>query len=1476
MTTHTILFLAATPIGAPRLALGEEARAIQDELERADHRHRFELTTRWAARPGDLLRYLRRLRPTVVHFAGHGDEHGLYFQSNDGTAQIVSADAIARTFGVAGGSVQLVVLSACYSQPQGAALRGHVNCVVGVRGTIGDDAARAFAVGLYGALGDGLSIEAAYQHGCAAPDLEGFPDADHPRLEIRDGIDPATLILAEIAQIENLDVDRTAERGEAEPAILPVGYCPYPGLAYFGPGEADLFFGRKEAIDRLARAVDRQSLTVLVGGSGSGKSSVVLAGLAPRLHRTAGWRFSYFRIGLELDHDPFFALARALVAFRDRDLVDGDTIKHLDDAARLATIRACAGGLRDGSLSLRDVLADVHQRSGGARILLVADQFEEVFTLVTDEALARSFIDVLLAGFADPPAGTSPMVSLVVTLRGDFYGRALAHRALADRLAGHVENLSSMTHAELDDAIRLPAARHQVSFEPAVVTALLEAVQGRRGTLPLLQFALRELWRRRVGRSITYATYQTLGGVEQSLALRADAVFVAMTDDGRDAATARTFHRLFTRLVAFGGGPEDTRRVVSRGELPASAWALAQRLAGEDNRLVVTATSESSGDTVEIIHEALISHWPRLAGWVKVDRDFQPWLRTIRPSVELWQAKPDDDAPLLRGSLVVLAQTWLADRPDDISVGERAFIVASAALAASTADAKKRSRVLTPLVYAALAVALAAAAVGTYVAFRKTKEASDAKGAGAVAAENEAKVRKAAEAERLNRKIAELKLSQPDRVRERALLAIHSWQTYPTPEASQYLADASASLDHWAARFSVPGEDATLGRSGRHVVSWRQEDETLLVHRIDDDGPHLIWSAPTPGVWPNQLAVSADGRHAAMTTDHDVLIYGAPPGGGAADTGQLVPRPSPGPDGARPIWPRFSASGNYVVAQLPAENSLIAVPVQPQSATVSLPVGGNALTFDLSRRTDIVAVSATDGDDTSHVEVRSLASGAVVNSIPGEIAMHVAFGPDDDSIELSNERHRVSITGWRTARPHSEPHEDARFERAHVEAFDPSGAVLVAAESSRLVPTHHVSVMTRYFAGDLSEAVGAITDPRGIESIAFRESRHQVVTTRRDGLVTLWDDAFRSAPRRTMLPGTRAMDLAEGGARMVVTDKFFVGRDRPLTSDLGVSIIDDWKAPVPVLGPRRVLPDAATDGATAVSLDGTLIAVAYDDESGQNRTFAMFATDTGKQTRSVSVSTGHRDGQAGIRALAFGPAGSVVAVDGSGTVVVWNASSAKNEVATFTLALDASDRVTIGFGHHDGSLAIAWGSQVQTWREWTSQSPTKGQHVTVTDSDGKAVPIADLAISGDDRLLALATLGVGVKVWDLSEAVPRPLQVSTNKPNALSVAFHPSADVFAVADGDEVRVFAVNELQPWLRMPYPGKDVMFSRDGRYVLGHDGSAYAFWLWRPEDMIADACASLVLDELNEKEWAELVGTGDRTPACPQGIGSVAPAH
>lgn len=197
MSKHTILFLAANPTSTDRQAVDREARAIYKELESAGDRDRFEFKTFWASQPLDLLRELRKLKPTVVHFSGDGGADGLHFEGPDREVRPVSGEALAETFGSVGDSVKVVVLNACYSDGLAEQLRTHIDFVVGMSGAIDGAAARNFSIGFYGGIGDRYSVSRAFKQGCAAIALERLSALARPQIKVKQGVDADGLVLAD-------------------------------------------------------------------------------------------------------------------------------------------------------------------------------------------------------------------------------------------------------------------------------------------------------------------------------------------------------------------------------------------------------------------------------------------------------------------------------------------------------------------------------------------------------------------------------------------------------------------------------------------------------------------------------------------------------------------------------------------------------------------------------------------------------------------------------------------------------------------------------------------------------------------------------------------------------------------------------------------------------------------------------------------------------------------------------------------------------------------------------------------------------------------------------------------------------------------------------------------------------------------------------------------------------------------------------
>ncbi|WP_026073174.1 WD40 repeat domain-containing protein [Nodosilinea nodulosa] len=430
--------------------------------------------------------------------------------------------------------------------------------------------------------------------------------------------------------------------------------CPYRGLSHFGPGDAEFFFGREVFVAELVEAVQNRAFVPVLGASGSGKSSVVFAGLVPQLQQLGRWQFTYFRPGT----DPFHAVASALVPLYTPER---------NETEQLLQARDLAAALQGGRLPLGDVIARIQRNYPQQRVLLIADQFEELYTLCPEEATRRQFLDCLLASLTPAQAATLSPLVLVATMRADFLGSALSYRPLADVLQAGDVKLGAMNREELGHVIEQPAAKLGVSFEPGLAKRILDAVDKEPGNLPLLEFALTELWKQRQGKQLTHTAYDAIGEVQGALACYADEQYARLQPP--DQAAVR---RIFVQLVRPGEGTEDTRRLATKAELGEDRWALVKQLA--DTRLVVTSQDGGKQETVEVVHEALIRHWGELRGWIATDREFLTWQGRLRGAMQQWETTSRDEGALLRGAALAEAEERLQLRREDLGEVEQSFI----------------------------------------------------------------------------------------------------------------------------------------------------------------------------------------------------------------------------------------------------------------------------------------------------------------------------------------------------------------------------------------------------------------------------------------------------------------------------------------------------------------------------------------------------------------------------------------------------------------------------------------------------------------------------------------------------------------------------------------------------------------------------------------------------------------------------------
>ncbi|MGD1806705.1 tetratricopeptide repeat protein, partial [Dapis sp. BLCC M126] len=438
-------------------------------------------------------------------------------------------------------------------------------------------------------------------------------------------------------------------------------FCPYRGLFHFGPNDAEFFFGREVFIEELFQATQNRNFIPVLGASGSGKSSVVLAGLVPKLQNEGHWKFTHFRPS-EGD-DPFHALALALVPLFMPELF-GD--------AKLKETSKIAKSLRNEVYPLSYVLTEIQHKYPTDRVLLIADQFEEIYTPSVDREIRRSFLDTLLGSFQSSPSHSQYNPVLVATMRVDFSENALSYAPFADLFRKSDVKIRSMNHDELSEVIEKPAEKLGVTFEVGLAERILDDVEDEPGNLPLLEFALTELWKQRKGKLLTHAAYQHIGKVQGALARHADQNY-----DKLSATEKKQARRIFIQLVHPEEG-QDTRRRATKAELGEANWEFVKQLA--DNRLVVTSQNVANQETVEVVHEALIRNWGEFRQWMKEDRSFRVWQERLRLAMDQWEKMQRDEGALLRGKLLTEAKEKLKQRREDLSAGEQEFIQASVKL----------------------------------------------------------------------------------------------------------------------------------------------------------------------------------------------------------------------------------------------------------------------------------------------------------------------------------------------------------------------------------------------------------------------------------------------------------------------------------------------------------------------------------------------------------------------------------------------------------------------------------------------------------------------------------------------------------------------------------------------------------------------------------------------------------------------------
>jgi WD40 repeat protein len=793
-------------------------------------------------------------------------------------------------------------------------------------------------------------------------------------------------------------IDAVVEPDGTPPADVP---CPYRGLLPFTAENASDFSGRDELVAEMVGRLMTSHVLAVIGPSGSGKSSALLAGLVPAITGGRGPAGEWSAVTLTPGVDPVGSLARGLAA--------------LDPRWSVEEIEGLLTGTGEaGSLSRL-----VESTTEGS-VLLVVDQFEQLWT--TCEVQARNiFIRLLLDAIADPRG----RVSVTIGLRADFYGRTTEHPELAGYLADSQVMVTPMTASELRSTIEAPARRSGLVLEPGLAQAVLDDIgTAAGGALPLLSTTMQQVWERRRGRSLTLSGYAETGGARGAIAHLAETSLAELSASEVDIA-----RRLLLRLALPSEDGTDLARPALLAELddgPEAAHVLS-RLA--ERRLLTVGAQ-----TVQVAHEALLREWPRLRQWLSADRDSRRLHLQIASEAARWSAQDEEVGLLLRGARLAAAEEWVESGSAEPNQRERDFIAAS--LAAQRTELRAARRAATRL--RILAVGLAVLLVCTVA----TAWFASAQRQTAVARANEADARGlAAQAVALSGTRADLAL----------LLAVEGYRREPSLDSETGLLTALNSARYLSGyQRALPSDvvDLQVVDAGRTLLVLTQGGELARYATADgrpvgppirtdirgaasltvsDRGGVAAYGTaggvqvvdlrtgslvgPPVGDSTSQATLSPDGRHLAWKSDQSPVTITRPGSREAAVTvtlGDLVGAFDFSPDGREltvggfdgdPLLRRYRLDGTPLgpVVRLP-EADPVNGNVDPVEVVRYSPSGDRLLVTHASRASRLV--SATDLKPVGRpFEARG--NGRVDASFTAD-GKRVAVSAEDGTIRVAN------------------------------------------------------------------------------------------------------------------------------------------------------------------------------------------------------------------------------------------------------------------------------------------------------------------------------------------------------------------------------------------------------------------------------------------------------------------------------------------
>jgi WD40 repeat protein len=1089
--------------------------------------------------------------------------------------------------------------------------------------------------------------------------------------------------------------------------------CPYRGLEVFEEKHKEFFFGREAMTQHILEGLVDNRFLAILGPSGSGKSSLVRAGVIQKL-KSGGlpgsdkWTYITMTPGAH----PLSELAFALMGADP----SGGSVEH---------IRALLYSLESDERALHlHTRLSLSQKPKNSLLLLFVDQFEEIMTLCKDDKEREQF----LLNLRYASTLSDGRIITVITMRADFMARAATHRNLAEMLSGHQFVVSPMDSLDLRRAIEEPALLIDMSFEHGLVDRILEDAGQEPGVLPLLEDMLLQLCQKRDSKGVvTQQAYQELGGVHGSLAKRAEEVYEGLSLEEQDIV-----RRVLLRLTQPGEGVEDTRRRAEMTELwpdaahRADVEKVVERLV--QSRLLTMSSAAADERTVNVAHEALIRGWPRLRGWIDAEREGILIHRRITETAREWRARNRDVGFLYRGSRLAEAQEWRNKHESSLNELERQFLDTSH----EVQQLEHRAvRVRRWVVIGVLSLALIA--VGLY-AIKLYRDAIRSSRDQQVATSRQLAVK------------AMAKVKRDPRLATR--LALEAYRSYPTQEAESALRQALSGFqestvltDHqdvvYTAQFSPTDGNRVVTASRDNTARiWdvqtmksivlRGHEDRILSAQFSLDGKQVVTASDdrTARIWDAQTGESKAvlrGKHtntifwAAFSSDRSQVVTASADNTARIWDAQTGEQLAEFPHSIEVVCATFNRDGTEIITGT-NEGKVHVWNIATRQESI-IPASGQGKPFHGAAVNVVAFNRGGDRFITGSTDESAWVWDAYTKQPLFKLSGHTgwiygaAFSADGNYIVTASTDRSAKIWDAHTGKELSELRGHSHW--VYTAAFSPDGLRVVTASRDGTARIWRVSVGQPLF--ELRALTAKILD-------ATVSSSRKVVTTDGDGMVRLWDDSGRF--------------IELGGHQ----GKVYVSRFSP-DGKLVITAGQDTKVrfwDAQTGAPQSiVLNDVGEVLCAAFSPDGRRIVTGSDvtDKSYEEYYKArIWDVNTG----ALLVLEGHTDN---IFGAAFSSDGKrVVTTSRDQTARIWDAQTG-HPIAT----LEGHRNSVIGAAFRPDGQRVVTVSDDGTARIWDVDTGDQ-----LAELVGHTNRVVSAAFSPDGKLVATTGVDGTVRIWDAS------------------------------------------------------------------------------------------------------------------------------